>query len=171
MKVKDVMSRDPFVCDPDTPIAEIAAQMRDLEIGLIPVCDGKHLEGIITDRDIIVRAVAEELDPIATVAEEVMSTDVIFCFQDEDLTNVAQLMEENQIRRLVVLDQNKKLVGVISLGDLATKANIPAVVAQTLREISSPPNAVSQSTRNRPRDDDWQIEAINPASRSETFRH
>lgn len=171
MKVQDVMSREPFVCDPDSPIAEIAAQMRDLDIGMIPVCAGKHLEGVVTDRDIVVRAVAEELDPIGTVAEDVMSTDVVHCDQEDDIAKAAETMRQYQIRRLLVLDRKKQLVGVISLGDIATQAADPGLSAATLQEISQPSNDETRSPRHA-EDEEWPgLEAINPALRSESFPH
>jgi len=113
--------------------------MRDLDVGLLPVCgDNNRLAGMITDRDVTVRAVAEGLDPKATHVEQVMTPDVMYCFEDQDVTEAAGLMKKEQIRRLVVLNRDKRLVGVVSLGDLATKTGDDDLSGETLEEISEP---------------------------------
>ena len=142
MKIKEVMSRDPYVCDPDTPISEIASWMRDLDVGMIPVCDGRKLRGMVTDRDIVIRAVAEEMELADTLAEDVMSAEVTYCFQDDDVEEASELMEKNQIRRLVVLDEDKMMVGIVSLGDIALKVDDDELTSETLEEISRPASGI-----------------------------
>lgn len=170
MKIEEIMSRDPYVCDPETPLSEIAATMRDLDIGIIPVCDGRKIQGTVTDRDIVLRAVADELDPSTTVAEEVMTSEVTYCFEDEEVDEASALMEENQIRRLVVLDREMQLVGIISLGDIAAKANDDELAGATLDAISQPAS-IETDIADDDIDDELSVDAINPALRSETFPH
>ena len=170
MKIQEIMSRDPHVCDPGTPLSEVAATMRDLDVGIIPVCDEQGIQGTVTDRDIVLRAVADELDPTMTVAEEVMTADVTYCFEDEDVDEASALMEENQIRRLVVLDRDMQLVGILSLGDIAAKVKNVRLSGETLEAISQP-TANETDIADDDFDDDLSVDAINPTIRSETLRH
>lgn len=168
MKIHEIMSRDPYVCDPETPLSEVAARMRDLDIGMIPVCDDRRIQGTVTDRDIVLRAVADELDPSMTVAEEVMTSEVTYCFDDEEVTEASALMEENQIRRLVVLDREMQLVGILSLGDIAARADNDALAGATLDAISQP--LASQSDiADDDIDDELSVDAIH--SSTETAPH
>src|SRR5262245_56394299 len=114
MLVKDVMTRHAECVGPDVTLQEAAARMRDLDVGSLPICENDRLVGIVTDRDIAVRATAQGLDPRTARAREVMTPDIVWCFEDEDVTEAARLMKENQIRRLAVLDRNKRLVGIVS---------------------------------------------------------
>jgi CBS domain-containing protein len=168
MKIQDIMTHNPHVCDPETPVSEVAAKMRDLEVGMLPVCDGGKLRGTVTDRDIVLRAVAEELDPTMTVADEVMTAKIIYCFEDEDLSRATELMERNQIRRLPVLDRSKQLVGIISLGDIAAKGKSDRQTGETLDAISQPPTAESHIADDD-KDDEFSVGVIDPALRSESF--
>ena len=170
MKIQEIMSRDPHVCDPVTPLSEVAATMRDLDVGIIPVCDEQGIQGTVTDRDIVLKAVADELDPTITVAQEVMTGDVTYCFQDEDVDEASALMEENEIRRVVVLDRDMQLVGILSQGDIAAKVKNDKVSGETLEEISPPP-ANETDIAHDDVDDELSVDAINPTIRSETPRH
>jgi CBS domain-containing protein len=138
MRVKDVMTRGVTCVDPDDPIQAAAGKMRDLNVGSVPVCghDGK-LAGMLTDRDIAVRAVAEGFDPTACRVADVMSEGVEYCYEDDDTTDAARRMEERQIRRVLVLDDDKKLVGIVSLGDLAVGGS-KQEAGEVLREVSEP---------------------------------
>ena len=138
MQVKDVMSRDVEVVLPSTTLREAAEKMKALDVGPLPVCDGTRLQGMITDRDIAIRAVAEGRDPNTTPVSEVMSVGVIYCYVDDDVRDAAKLMEKEQIRRLVVLDRAKNLVGVVSLGDLAVGGVNKKLTGDVLREVSEP---------------------------------
>src|SRR5438046_4099256 len=119
MKIQKLMTPKVEVIHPDTPLQQAAATMKRLDVGMLPVCDGERLVGMLTDRDITVRATAEGRDPNSTRVREVMSPDVVYCFEDQDVQDAARVMEDRQIRRLVVLNRDKRLVGIVSLGDLA----------------------------------------------------
>ena len=106
---------------PKRSIQEAAEQMRSLDVGVLPVCDGDRLVGILTDRDLAVRAVADGRDPKSTPIEEIMTRQVVYCFEDQDIEEAERVMEKNQIRRLPVLHRDKRIVGIVSLGDLAVK--------------------------------------------------
>jgi len=136
--VRDVMSRQPDVISPDAKVVEAARKMRDLDVGSLPVCDGQRLVGMITDRDISVRATAEGKDPNATTVREVMSPEVAWVFEDEPATMASSVMRQRQIRRLPVLDRNDKLVGIVALGDLATDLPSDQIKGATLEDISQP---------------------------------
>ena len=120
MKVEDIMTRDVRLVGPDETIQAAAAMMIDLDAGVLPVADGDRLVGMITDRDIALRGVAEGKSP-DTPVREVMSAEVHYCFDDQDTDEIATNMAEQQIRRLPVLDRDKRLVGIVSLGDLANR--------------------------------------------------
>ncbi len=122
MKVQQVMSRDVETVRPNQAIKDIAQRMDRQGIGYFPVCDKDGLVGIITDRDITCRLVADAQDPATTKVREIMSKGVAYCFDDDDLSTAVQLMEQNRIRRIPVLDRKEHLVGILSLTDLARKA-------------------------------------------------
>ena len=120
MKVSEIMTRDVVVIQPDDSLQSAAKKMRDLNIGFLPVCDGDNLLGVISDRDLTIRALADGMDVTVMLGRDLMTTPPIYCFEDQEVSEVAKIMEENQIRRLVVLSrENKRLVGIVSLGDLA----------------------------------------------------
>ncbi|WP_029030837.1 CBS domain-containing protein [Salinarimonas rosea] len=119
MKVSDVMTRGAALASPTDTIAAVAKRMADDDLGFLPVGDDARMVGMITDRDIVVRAVAQGRDPNSVKVSEVMTTDVRYCFEDEDLDHVVQNMGNLQVRRLPVVDRDKKLVGVVSLADSA----------------------------------------------------
>jgi CBS domain-containing protein len=135
-KIAEIMTRNVQVVRPDDSLQRAAQCMKDLDVGAVPVCDGRRLLGMLTDRDITVRASALGLSPGTTKVTEVMSTDVWWCTEDESATEVLDGMGEHQIRRLPVVNAQKELVGIVSLGDLATRQHTP--VHQALREISTP---------------------------------
>jgi CBS domain-containing protein len=107
-------------------------------VGLIPVCDGDKLRGTITDRDITVRGVAEGFDPSKTKVADIMSTDLAYCYEDDDIDAALDLMEKRQIRRLPVISRQYHLVGIVSLGDLAVHARQKERLGETLKEVSEP---------------------------------
>ncbi len=134
--VRDRMSREVQMAAPDQTIREAARAMADLEVGALPVTDGDRLVGMVTDRDIAVRGVAEGRGP-DTPIREVMTPDVKYCFDYEDLELVARNMGDQQVRRLPVLNQDKRLVGILSLGDVAIGAGaLPA--GDALAGVSRP---------------------------------
>jgi CBS domain-containing protein len=138
MKLREVMTPNVEVIRPDAPLQEAAALMKSLDVGSLPVCDGRRLQGMLTDRDITVRATAEGRDPRQTPVREVMSHDVIYCFDDQEVREAARLMEQRQIRRLPVLNRSKDLVGIVALGDLAVEMPNEGRVGEVLEGISEP---------------------------------
>src|SRR5262245_6721676 len=139
MHVKEVMTRGAECVRPGTSLQEAARKMRDLDVGPLPICgDDDRLKGMITDRDITVRAVAEGHDPKTTRVQDVMTPDVIYCFEDQDVAEASRLMKEKQVRRLVVLNRDKRLVGIVSLGDLAVDAGDEKLAGRTLEAVSEP---------------------------------
>ena len=118
MKVSEIMSRDVRIASPDQTITEVARNMTDAEIGFMPVGDNDRLVGTITARDLVVRALADGLGGDAKV-RDVMSRDVKYCFEDEEVEEVARNMGQLQVRRLPVVNRDKRLTGVVSIGDAA----------------------------------------------------
>ena len=138
MKLSEIMTRDVVIMQPDDSLQSAAKKMRDLNIGFLPVCDGDELLGVISDRDITIRALADGMDVNIMLGRDLMTTPPIYCYDDQDVGEAAQIMEENQIRRLVVLSrENKRLVGVVSLGDLARNGSTDRS-GQVLRKVSEP---------------------------------
>jgi len=132
------MTPDVECVGPNDTLQEAAVKMKDLDIGPLPVCDRDRIAGILTDRDITVRAVAEGCDPRSTRVRDVMTHDVIACHDDEDVMEAAQLMCERQVRRVLVLNRDEQLVGVVSLGDLAADTGNPRRVGEILQDVSEP---------------------------------
>lgn len=143
MKVQEAMTTDVRVARPDQSICEAAQMMMECDAGVLPVGENDHLIGVITDRDIAIRAVAENKSP-QTPVREVMSKEVLYCFEDEDTEDVARNMGDNKVRRLPVVNRSKRLVGIVSIGDLAL-TNDPDSTGEALAEISTPGGAHSQS--------------------------
>jgi CBS domain-containing protein len=138
MKLKDIMTENVEVVGPDTSLYAAARKMRDLDVGALPVCDGERLVGILTDRDLTVRAVAEGRDPKSEPVSESMTPGIAYCFEDQTAAEAEHVMAEKQIRRLPVLNRDKRLVGIVSLGDLATKTDEARAVGKTLEKVSEP---------------------------------
>jgi CBS domain-containing protein len=122
---------------PTTTLKDAADRMRTLNVGPLPVCEGDRLVGIITDRDIVVRAVAMGMDPNSTYVSQAMTPHVETCFMDEDLQVALMKMREEQIRRILVVDRDGKLCGILSLGDVAVEVD-DKEVGKTLETISEP---------------------------------
>ena len=138
MQIEQIMTRNVEIISPETTLREAAQKMRDLDVGSLPVCDGERLKGMLTDRDITIRATAEGQNPDSTRATDVMTAAVYYCYEDQDVAEAAQVMEEKQIRRLPIVDRNKKLVGIVSLGDLAVDTGKERLAGEALTEISRP---------------------------------
>jgi CBS domain-containing protein len=138
MKIKNIITPSPRCVSPNASLVEAAAQMKALDTGWLPVCENDRLIGTLTDRDIIIRSVAEGFDPNIVAVRQIMSRDIIYCFEDHDIEDAAQIMQKNQIRRLPVLDQNKRLIGIISLGDLAVRTGEDNLVGRILERVSEP---------------------------------
>ena len=146
MKINQIMTRNPEYIGPDDTLVRAAAKMRDLKVGSLPVCKDGRLVGILTDRDIAVRAVANGLDS-HTSARSVMSRLVTYCFDDQDQEVAASLMETNRIRRLPVLDHDEHLVGIVSLGDLAVRTRPETMALRVLEHISEDPSTAERPAR------------------------
>lgn len=138
MKIEQVMTPDAKSVQPRDTVAAAARKIRDHDVGSLPVCENQQLVGIITDRDITVRAAAEGRSIETTSVGDVMSPEIVYAFNDQEVEEVAALMEANQIRRVPVVDREKRLVGIVSLGDLALEPNSENLGGHALREISRP---------------------------------
>jgi CBS domain-containing protein len=143
MKVCDAMSRDVQVVSPRQSIRDAARMMAKIDAGVLPVGENDRLVGVITDRDITIRAVAEG-KATTTKVGDVMSHEVLYCFDDQDLEDIAQNMAEMKVRRMPVVNRDKRLVGIISFGDLALRED-SRTTGQTISEISEPGGEHSQS--------------------------
>jgi CBS domain-containing protein len=146
MKVSQCMTRDVKIISPDQTIREAARMMADIDAGILPVGEDDRLVGMITDRDIAIRAVAEGKSPDSKI-REVMSDEVLYCFEDQELDEVAKNMGDEQIRRLPVVSRDKRLVGIVSLGDLArdSKSSTLKAASKAMQEIAAPGGIHSQS--------------------------
>ena len=138
MTIRDIMTRDVQAVGPDDTIRRAAQLMDQLNVGGLPVCDGSRLLGMITDRDITVRATSAGLAPDRCTVSEVMTAEAHCCYEDDPVTAVARLMGERQIRRVPVIDRDDRLVGIVSLGDLATEAKDDRTAGTALERISDP---------------------------------
>ncbi len=143
MKISKCMTREVQVVTPDQTLRDAARMMAEIDAGVLPVRDGDRLVGMITDRDIAIRAVAEGKSP-DTPVRDAMSREVLYCFDDQELEDVARNMADIKVRRLPVLNRDKRLVGIISLGDLSRKED-PAVTAKAVTSISKPGGRHSQA--------------------------
>jgi CBS domain-containing protein len=123
MKVKDAMHKGVEWVAPSTTLIELAKRMRDLDIGAIPIGENDRLVGMVTDRDVVIRALAEGWDVTKQTARDVMSKGIVFCRDSEDLEDAVRIMELKRIRRLPVLDENKRMIGMLSLGDVSHSAS------------------------------------------------
>jgi CBS domain-containing protein len=144
MKISKCMTRDVQLASPTQSIRDAAKMMADIDAGSLPVGQDDRLVGMITDRDIAVRAVALGKSP-DTPVREVMSQEVLYCFDDQELEDVARNMADIKVRRLPVLNRNKHLVGIVSLGDLSKKEE-PAVTAKAVSNITKPGGRHTQAT-------------------------
>jgi CBS domain-containing protein len=140
MQVSDVMTRDIETIPPDASLQQAAQAMEAIGVGSLPVCDGRRLIGTLTDRDIVVRGVAAGRSPIEMLVRECMTKDISYAFEDEDAEEVLARMKALQVRRLAVLDKEKNLIGIVSLGDIATepRAANSREVGEAIAEISEP---------------------------------
>ncbi len=141
MKISECMSTGVEIASPDDSLRDVARTMREIDAGSMPVGENDRLVGMITDRDIAIRAVAEGLGP-DTPVRGIMSKDIRWCFEDEDVEDVAEQMADYKIRRLPVLSREKRLIGMVSLGDLSQADGESS--GEALREISEPGGMHSQ---------------------------
>jgi CBS domain-containing protein len=133
MELREIMTTNVECIPPDSTLADAAIKMKTLDIGFLPVCDNDRLIGTLTDRDIVIRGLAGGRDANAS-AKSVMSKDVFFCYEDDDIEHCADHMKEKAVKRMLVLNRDKRLVGVVSLGDLSKAQK--SVAADALQDIS-----------------------------------
>jgi CBS domain-containing protein len=137
MLISEIMSRNVVCIGPDASLQEAASRMRALNVGSLPVCDNDRVIGIITDRDITIRATSECCGPAETTVREVMTEKLVYAFEDQPVEIVARLMQDNQIRRIPILNTDERLVGIVALADIATEST-DEIAASTLEAISEP---------------------------------
>lgn len=137
MLIKDIMTRGVETVSPQTTLQEAAARMKTLDVGPLPVCDGDRIEGMVTDRDIVVRGIAEGRDPRTTKVSDVMTRDVVTCKESDDVKIAARTMKDKQIRRLLVVDEKQKVSGIVSLGDVAVEGD-DKMSGDVLEKVSTP---------------------------------
>ena len=137
--IRSLMTPNVLVLAPQDTLVRAAALMRDQDVGALPVGENDHLVGMLTDRDIVKRAVAHGLAPDTARVADAMSKGVLYCYDDDSCEDVAQNMAENQVRRLPVVSRDKQLVGIVSLGDLASRG-APEPIGDALAEICRPAN-------------------------------
>jgi CBS domain-containing protein len=138
MKVEEVMTPDVVMVGPDATLAEAAQLMKREDIGPLPVCEHGQVFGMLTDRDIAIRAVAEGRDPEDTRVREVMTPDLVCCFADDEVKEAARLMQEAQLRRLLVIDDERHLVGIVSLADIVLQTGNDRLAGETLERVTEP---------------------------------
>jgi CBS domain-containing protein len=136
-QIKDLMSRDVKVINPDMTIRDAAQKMRDGDFGMMPVGEDDRMIGTISDRDIVIRAIAEGLDS-NTKVRDVMSDGIAWTYEDDSVEKAVKIMSERQVRRLPVVDRDKRLVGIVALGDFAVERSEIQPAARALSEISKP---------------------------------
>jgi CBS domain-containing protein len=138
MKLAEVMTRDVETIAPDASLQQAAQRMEELNVGALPVCDGARLIGVVTDRDITVRGVSVGASASEDVVADCMSADPLYAYEDEPIEVALDRMRAAQVRRLMVMDRDKQLVGVVSLGDVAAKTPHKSEAATALEDISTP---------------------------------
>jgi CBS domain-containing protein len=134
MKVREIMTSNVECLAPEATLKEVAEEMKSLDVGFIPICENDRLVGTVTDRDIVIRGVADGVDVNTSKAQDLMSREIIYVFEDDDLKTVAERMREKEVRRILILDKTKRLVGVVSIGDIAKVEE--KVSGKTLRDIA-----------------------------------
>lgn len=146
MKLSEIMTREVEIVQPDDSLEFAAKKMKDRDVGFLPVCDGTELMGVLSDRDLVIRALAEGMDPTVMLSRDLMTTPAHYCFEDQEVEEAAHIMAENQIRRLVILSrENKSVIGVVSLGDLARNGTT-TLSGQVLKKVTAPDE--SEPTKN-----------------------
>ncbi len=136
MQVQHIMSRNVECVDPTTTIGKAAERMRDLDIGFLVVCENDRLIGTVTDRDITIRSVAQGRDPRLAPVSEIMTPTAFYCYEDEEIEMVGRQMQDKEVRRMLIMNHQNKLVGVVSLGDIARTTGEKGLAGETLGEIA-----------------------------------
>ncbi|HME98271.1 MAG TPA: CBS domain-containing protein [Terriglobia bacterium] len=134
MKIREIMTTNVECVSPETSITDLSQKMKTLDVGFLGVCENDRLVGTVTDRDIVIRGIASERDINSVTAREIMTHDVFWCYADDDVKDVAEKMREKDVRRMLILNRDKRLVGVVSIGDIAKVEEGES--GKTLRDIS-----------------------------------
>ena len=137
MRVRDIMTKNPFIIPEETSVEDAARMMRDHKIGLVPIGDKQKVAGVITDRDITIRVTAESKDPKHTAVREVMTPESAYCFDDQDIEDACFMMEDRHVRRLLVFDRTRDLVGILSLDDVAARTRKEKLVGYALSKVAT----------------------------------
>ncbi|MGE0158587.1 MAG: CBS domain-containing protein [Gemmatimonadales bacterium] len=137
MLIREVMTQDAECTRPEATVQEAARRMKELDVGSLPVCDNDRLAGIVTDRDIVMKSVAEGHDPSQHRVRDAMTPEIFYAFDDQDVDELTKIMKQKQIRRVPVLNREKRLVGIVSLGDLAVQGK-NGEAGEALEDISEP---------------------------------
>jgi len=138
MNVSEIMTTDFEMIEATCSLTEAAEKMKSLNVGFLPVKEGTRLAGLVTDRDIVIRGLAEGLDPGSTQVKDIISSEVVYCYDDESVDDAARLMEDNQVRRLIIVNHGQTPVGILSIGDIAVKSGQVQLAAEILERISEP---------------------------------
>ncbi|PQA85910.1 CBS domain-containing protein [Hyphococcus luteus] len=138
MKTRDVMNAECRYCAPGDSVVDAAKLMADEDFGAVPIAENNRLVGMLTDRDIVVRGLADGRDAAQTKIGDIMSGEIYYCYDDQDIEDVAANMGEMQVRRMPVVNRDKRLVGMVAIGDLARQAPGANVAGEALGEISRP---------------------------------
>lgn len=139
MKLNEVMTRKPEYITPETTLKDAAVQMRDLDVGMLPVGDGSRLHGVVTDRDMVVRLLADGHDLRGMKAAEAMTPKILYAYEDQSVDEAVHMMREQKVRRLVVVDREKNMTGIVALADLARHAGDASLKAEALEGVSQEP--------------------------------
>ncbi len=138
MQIKEIMTKNPEEIPVIESVMDAAEKMKQFNVGVMPIFKNDMVVGIVTDRDIVVRAIAEGRNPKDTPVMDIMSRNVITCPENTDVKDAAKVMEEHRVRRLIVTDPSGKAVGIVSLGDIATKAQMRDIGSEILEKVSEP---------------------------------
>ena len=138
MNISEIMTTDFEMIDSNASLIEAAEKMKSLNVGFLPVREGTRLAGLLTDRDIVIRGLAEGLDPESTSVRDIISSEVVYCYDDDSVEDAARLMEDKQIRRLIVVNHDQTPVGILSIGDIAVKAGQDELAGEILERVSEP---------------------------------
>jgi CBS domain-containing protein len=138
MRVSEIMTSDFQMIDSTSSLIDAARKMKEFNVGFLPVKEGASVIGVVTDRDLVIRALAEGRDSGSTPVKDILSSDVVYCFEDDSVEEAVRLMEGNQVRRLIVCRSDRTPVGVLSLGDVAVKSGQEHLYGEALEQISEP---------------------------------
>jgi CBS domain-containing protein len=138
MRVSEIMTTDFQMIDSTNSLTQAAEKMKSLNVGFLPVKEGTRLIGLITDRDIVIRGLAEGMDPGSTQVKDIISSEILYCYDDDSIEEAARLMEDNQVRRLVVVNHDQVPVGIVSLGDIAVRSGQEDLASEILERVSEP---------------------------------